>query len=150
MCHIWTHTLPGIPDSVRLTRHWIEAVLTDTPVDACATERTVYAASELAANAVRYTASGADGGTVGLRLLLGSSRLRLEVTDQGSTQVPMIHTPAPDDEHGRGLWLVHLRCLRLYCRGDASGRTVCVDIPWRTTPDHPNELGSPGHELTRT
>ena len=96
------------------------------------------------------TASGADGGTMSLRLLLGSARLRLEVTDQGSPDVPMIHTPNPDEEHGRGLWLIHLRCLRLYVRGDAQGHTVCVDIPWRTTPDHPDELGTPGHELTHT
>ena len=150
MCRIWEHTLPGHPDSVRRVRRWIEAVLDDTPVDSCATERTVYAASELATNAVRYTASGTEGGTMSLRLLLGSSRLRLEVTDQGGTQVPMIHTPNPDEECGRGLWLVHLRCLRLYVRGDAQGHTVCVDIPWRTTPDHPDELGTPGHELTHT
>ena len=54
MCRIWEHTLPGVPESVCRVRRWIEAVLTDTPVDACATEQTVYAASELATNAVRY------------------------------------------------------------------------------------------------
>lgn len=150
MCQMWEHTLPGTPEAVRAVRHWVETVLDDTPVDTCTTERVVYAASELATNAVRYTASGTAGGTVGLRLMLGTSRLRLEITDQGSPHAPMIYTPNPDDECGRGLWLVHLRCLRLYCRGDVSGRTVCVDIPWRTTPDDPDELGSPGHELVRT
>ena len=131
MDHIWTHILPGHLDSVRIVRRWIEAILDHTPVDACGTDRAIYAASELTTNALVHTASGQPGGTVGLQLLLGTSRLRVEVTDEGGPGQPIIRTPSPEAEHGRGLWLVKLQCEHLSCHGDKHGHTVCADLQWR-------------------
>jgi anti-sigma regulatory factor (Ser/Thr protein kinase) len=59
--------------------------------------------SELATNAVLHSASGADGGTFGVRVDVEPGAVAIAVLDQGPALVP---ARRPDGEGGRGLAVV--------------------------------------------
>ncbi|MFE7562105.1 ATP-binding protein [Kitasatospora sp. NPDC057500] len=74
---------------------------------------------ELFANAVQHCDAPSDR-LIEIRFALVNSRLRLEVHDAGSGR-PTLHTAAPDDEHGRGLFLVDELAERWGCCPRAGG-----------------------------
>jgi two-component sensor histidine kinase len=63
-------------------------------------------ADELAANAVRHTASGGTGGRLTLELALQRQTLRLTVIDEGGAAGKPYVNESETGEHGRGLRLV--------------------------------------------
>src|SRR5205823_5367068 len=77
----WERTYPGAVSQVRLVRAAVRSLLDGCP----AADDAVLVVSELAANAIRHSASGAPGGsfTVRLRHACGD-HVRAEVQDQGS------------------------------------------------------------------
>ncbi|MFC5219692.1 ATP-binding protein [Streptomyces coerulescens] len=95
--------LPAQRTSVRIARGFVSKGLTAwrLPVDLCADA--VLLVSELVTNAVRHTPSARILCGIGL---VANACLRLEVHDHGhATSLPPCE-PGPEEESGRGLFLV--------------------------------------------
>ncbi|MFC4560635.1 ATP-binding protein [Nocardiopsis mangrovi] len=107
----FTKRFAGAPDSIAEARHWLDGLLAPVSevagVPAEARANAVLMLSELATNAVRYTASGAVGGSFTVCVDLSPGTLRVRVQDGGSdTSTPRRLSAGPGDERGRGLVLV--------------------------------------------
>jgi anti-sigma regulatory factor (Ser/Thr protein kinase) len=120
----WRRLFPGEPVQLKAMRKWLEDLLPP-----CTARGDVVAvASELAANAVRHTASG-RGGQFSVELTWSAETVRLTVGDGGAPTWPVI-MEEPDEEHGRGLLLVQALSQAVDVSGDASGRLVTARLPW--------------------
>ena len=98
----------GTRETLHPMRAWLAERLTDSGLgDPSLTAKAVFMANELAANAIRHTASG-RGGTYSVMFRWSPCFLRIAVTDQGGTDtVPTAGTLAdPCAESGRGLALI--------------------------------------------
>jgi anti-sigma regulatory factor (Ser/Thr protein kinase) len=69
-------------------------------------EVAVLLVSELFSNSLRYSRSGAPGGTVTVAVTAGGGLVRVEVTDRSGPGVPHLRRDDSDTEGGRGLRLV--------------------------------------------
>ncbi|MBG0818679.1 ATP-binding protein [Planomonospora sp. ID82291] len=85
-------------------------------------------ADELAANAVRHTASGNDG-RFATEITWSGTLVRVAVTDGGASGEPHL-VDDPMAEHGRGLCLVKAISRQMGMSGDTRGRTVWAEIAW--------------------
>jgi anti-sigma regulatory factor (Ser/Thr protein kinase) len=85
----------------------------------------VLAVGELATNSVRH-----GGGRGVLRVWDGPGTVVCEVRDGGRLPDPLAgrRLPGPDEESGRGLWLVHQLCDLVQVRSSAGGTTVRVHV----------------------
>ncbi|MGW3075671.1 MULTISPECIES: ATP-binding protein [unclassified Kitasatospora] len=92
-------------ESTPLARYMLRAYLSGLPSGERYGDTAELILGELFANAVQHS-DAPDDRHVEVRFSLVSSRLRIEVHDAGSG-CPALHVPAPDDEHGRGLFLVN-------------------------------------------
>ena len=94
--------------------------------------------SELVANAVEHAHVPSDR-LIMARFELTGERLRIEVHDAGDRHPdtrPADHPPGPDEESGRGLWLVRQLsdCWGCHARTDAVGKAVwCTVAPVSST-----------------
>ncbi|MFF2659634.1 ATP-binding protein [Kitasatospora sp. NPDC058032] len=75
---------------------------------------------ELFANAVRHGDAPPDR-LIEIRFAVTTGRLRLEVHDAGTGRPALQPSTAPDDEHGRGLFLVNELSERWGCCPRAGG-----------------------------
>ncbi|MFD4660143.1 ATP-binding protein [Kitasatospora sp. NPDC058444] len=91
-------------ESTPLARYLLRAYLTGLPSGDRYRETAELLLGELFANAVQHS-DAPDDRHIEVRFTLINSRLKLEVHDAGSGH-PALRAPAPDDEHGRGLFLV--------------------------------------------
>src|SRR5436190_7629800 len=94
---------PGSGDQVGRARQFVGQVLGGCP----AADDAVLLTSELVTNAVTHTASG-RGGKVVVTVYRAGTRVRVEVRDDGSDQVPVVHAYGLAEESGCGLGLVEL------------------------------------------
>lgn len=93
----------GTPDQVREVRKFVR----DRFAGHAAVEAAVLAASELATNAIKHSASGSGGGVFLVHLTeLSAGHVAVLVTDQGGFRVPHAAVPGPCAESGRGLAVV--------------------------------------------
>lgn len=116
--------LPGEAWAVGVARSYLRELL--TAVRFRAWDDTVLLVSELAANAVRHSATGL-GGTMTITVAdLGDGEIRVEVRDDGSAgSAPVVGAGAdPDGESGRGLWLVSRLAADWGVEDHDAGRTV--------------------------
>lgn len=120
MGHI--RALPGIAASVPESRRWVRDILAEQAIGSVRRRADLeLIVSELATNAIRYTASGHPGGEYTLRLDLGAVSASVEVHDQGPTD----RRPAlADGESGRGLAAVAALAHRSGYRLDSTGGTA--------------------------
>lgn len=127
-------SFPGDLRSVARARACVRAALS-AHVPASVVDDAVLAASELATNAVRYTASGRPDGRYALAVSVLSGpageRVRVAVVDQGSEDVPRVASAAAmgtsDAPGGRGLGC--LACLGLVGWEDVpTGRRVWAEL----------------------
>jgi anti-sigma regulatory factor (Ser/Thr protein kinase) len=125
---------PGEPGQVRRVRAFAACALAGCP----AREALLTCVSELAANAIAHTASGA-GGVFTVEVVLPAPGVaRVAVTDAGAPHEPAIRYPdAPGDlqclaEGGRGLALVAACSSRWGYRDadEGAGRTVWAEATW--------------------
>jgi hypothetical protein len=127
---------PGRPAELGRLRRWLASLLPDAP----ARDDVVLVAVELAANAIKHTASGAGGYfTVEITCAAALGTVRVTVTDGGAAAGPVWPaSPDPLDGHGLGLQLVRALTAHSGASGDSGGRSVWAEVPW------PSGAGVPG------
>ncbi|MFJ9446202.1 ATP-binding protein [Kitasatospora sp. NPDC101235] len=106
-------------ESTPLARYLLRAYLSGLPSGDRYRDTAELLLGELFANAVQHSDAPADQ-HIEVRFALTGSRLRLEVHDAGSGH-PSVRTAAPDDEHGRGLYLVNELAERWGCASRPCG-----------------------------
>ncbi|MET9932184.1 MULTISPECIES: ATP-binding protein [unclassified Streptomyces] len=114
-------SLSHVRHAVRAARHHAGKVLTGWGVPSAVIDDAVVVISELVTNAALHT----DNGPVELHLLIEGRQLVIAVTDSCADSIE--HT-APredgDDDHGRGLAIVHALALASGCHRVAGGKRV--------------------------
>ncbi|MFJ9446640.1 ATP-binding protein [Kitasatospora sp. NPDC101235] len=106
-------------ESTPLARYLLRAYLSGLPAGDRYADTAELLLGELFANAVQHCDAPADR-HIEVRFTLVNSRLRLEVHDAGTAR-PALRTAAPDDEHGRGLFLVNELAERWGCASRPCG-----------------------------
>lgn len=97
---------PGRPDQVPQVREFVARRIRLHGCPEEAVREIVLCADELAVNAIKYTTSGQPGGRFVVTVRLADHTVRVEVTDAGPTESPLL---VEDDEFldgGRGLVLI--------------------------------------------
>jgi anti-sigma regulatory factor (Ser/Thr protein kinase) len=121
---LWRRAFPGQVRELRELRRWIDSLLPDCR----ARDDVLTVTTELAANAIRHTASGQDGSfAVGIARLRGV--VRIAVADGGAPSAPRI-VDDPDAEYGRGLIIVASLSVQFGQCGDERGRVVWADVAY--------------------
>jgi anti-sigma regulatory factor (Ser/Thr protein kinase) len=122
----WCRAFPGLPEQVAHARHFVAALVAGRgPVDDAA-----LIVSELAANAVRHTLSGAVGGWFLVVVSFGDGLVRIEVVDQGGERVPHLCDATSQEEGGRGLLLIASSAKDWGVKEWPEGRSVWADVAW--------------------
>ncbi|MFJ4189143.1 ATP-binding protein [Kitasatospora sp. NPDC089509] len=111
--------LDSCVESTPLARHLLRAYLAALPSGDRYRDIAELLLGELFANAVQHSAAP-DDRLVEVRFALVGNRLRLEVHDAGTGR-PSVRSATPDDEHGRGLFLVNELAERWGCCPRAGG-----------------------------
>ena len=119
-------TFTGSPREIRNVRDFVGRLLGGCPV----TDGVVLLASELATNAVRHTASGADG-TFCVLVQAAGGRVRVEVHDMGSVTAPAVRHSDSPRESGAGLTVVEAIASRWGFHGSQFGRVVWFEMDWQ-------------------
>ncbi len=131
----WRRTFPGRPCQVPEARRFVRFLLADSPFGQDA-EQVV---AELAANAVRHTASGRPYGTFVVEVVRKPEATRVTVYDSGQGAVPALTHPALLGEGGRGLPLVIALASRAGCQGTQShGHAVWAQFIGERLPTSPS------------
>lgn len=117
---------PGRPDQVACARRFVSRVLAPCP----AASDAVLLANELATNALQHSATGA-GGEFEVIACHGQGRVRVMVTDNGSSDVPALTPRAELATSGQGLTLVTALAARWGHHGNRRARTVWFEIDCR-------------------
>ncbi|MGP3998919.1 ATP-binding protein [Streptomyces sp. 8N706] len=112
--------LPGNPAACRRARVAVRGILADWDLEHH-THTAELLVSELVGNALLHA-----GGPLHLSVQ-HSHLLRCQVED-GSNRLPRLRSAAPDDEHGRGLELVHLMSRDWGVEYTARGKTVWFEL----------------------
>lgn len=94
--------LAGVPESVREARAMVRRRLGAGE----AAEAAALCVSELVTNAICYTRSGLPGGTFAVSVQPGPGGIMIRVRDAGARTLPVLASPEPGAEHGRGLAIV--------------------------------------------
>ena len=118
---------PGVRDQVARARLFVGDVLDGCPV----ADDAVLLTSELVTNAIAHTASG-RGGKVIVTVYRADTRVRVDVLDDGSDQVPVVHPVGEARESGFGLGLVELMADRWGHCGGRRSRVVWFMLEWKT------------------
>lgn len=105
----WRREFPGEEASVPAARDWARTLLAGR-VTPTLLHDVLLLLSEVVTNAVAHSDSGRmASGHVTVWIAHAATAVHVEVTDAGSaSSVPTVHVPDPDDESGRGLWLVEM------------------------------------------
>ncbi|MEV5570206.1 ATP-binding protein [Spirillospora sp. NPDC052269] len=121
----WRRTFGGRPDQVAAAREFARTLFAGTEC----LDLVEFAVGELAANTLRHTRSGEDGGWFGVELVYDDP-VYVAVTDNGGSSVPTIKEP--DDvwaESGRGLWALSQLAAKIGVEGcSRTGHLVWVEL----------------------
>lgn len=118
---------PGRASSVPQARRFVAGLLGG---DFGARDEVLLLVSEVAANAVRHSASG-DGGEFEVAVSVTGRLARVEVGDQGGASVPRLtgqDGPADVLTGGRGLRIVDALAAKWGHAGDELGRVVWFEV----------------------
>jgi anti-sigma regulatory factor (Ser/Thr protein kinase) len=118
---------PGSGDQVGRARRFVGQILGGCPV----LDEAVLLTSELVTNAITHTASG-RGGKVTVTVYRADTRVRVEVRDDGSDEIPVVRPHDEAGDSGYGLGLVELMAHRWGHRGGQRGRIVWFMLEWKT------------------
>lgn len=119
----WRRCFPAREISVPEARDWARALLAGR-VPPPLLDDTLLLLSEVVTNAVIHSDSArVPHGRVTVHITRTPGAIRVEVSDAGSaTGAPAVRTP--DDDGGRGLWLVDTIAAEWGCRQDETGGSV--------------------------
>ncbi|MFE4355994.1 ATP-binding protein [Kitasatospora sp. NPDC056800] len=106
-------------ESTPLARYLLRAYLSGLPSGHRYADTAELLLGELFANAVQHS-DAPDDRHIEIRFTLVNSRLRLEVHDACAAH-PTLRVATPDDEHGRGLFLVNELAERWGCTNRPGG-----------------------------
>jgi len=121
----------GQPAQVAQARRFVGRVLSAGVVaDVGLTADAVLLTSELAANAIKHTASG-QGGTFAVIIWPRPPAIRICVTDGGAPTGPSVAAPGPLTASGRGLAIVEALASQWGHHAGPSGRTVWFELSGR-------------------
>ena len=124
----WSRTFPATPGHVGHARAFPGAILASSSV----ADDARLCLSEIAANALTHSNSRHPGGQFVVEVSISSSRLRVEVHDEGGPWNP---TLAHDDASGRGLSLVSALASSWGRAGhEQSGWNVWFEIDYSSKP----------------
>jgi anti-sigma regulatory factor (Ser/Thr protein kinase) len=125
-------TFPAWPTSVPVARSYVTGLLEQVPPGICETAGLLV--SELATNVVRHT--DAASFVVDVEDLPGDGLLRVGVSDTGA-DLPVVRTPGPTAERGRGIQLVSVLADRWGARRARSGgeKTVWFELRYVPVPE---------------
>lgn len=136
LARTWQHVFPGTPDQLRSARAALRTFLDGCP----ATDDVALLVTELAANAIAYSASGRPGGTFTVRVgHVHGSHVRAEVQDAGSDWHGDIARSA---SRPHGLYLLLALAAAYGSDGIGRSRTVWFRLDERDG-QVPAELGRP-------
>jgi anti-sigma regulatory factor (Ser/Thr protein kinase) len=121
-----TRIFDGSPEEVRNVRDFVRQTIQGCP----AADDMILLASELAANAIRHTASGA-GGTFSVCVHVQDGWVRVEVHDLGSETAPSVRRSGSPAESGAGLRVVDAIADRWGFHGGQRGRVVWFEMGWQ-------------------
>ena len=126
-----SQSFPAWPTSVPGARSYVTGLLERVPPGICETAGLLV--SELATNVVRHT--DASSFVVDVEDLSGDGVLRVGVTDTG-TDLPVLRSPGPTAERGRGIQLVSVLADRWGARRARGGteKTVWFELRYRLEP----------------
>lgn len=113
----WSEVFPGDLAQLGRVREWVRDLCLPEPDDI------VLVASELAANTVRHTRSGADGGGFSVEVAHAGEWTRVVVGDQGNP------SSVPHVVGGHGLFVVQGITRDWGTVGDQDARYVWADVP---------------------
>lgn len=140
-----TLTIPGQPKHLHEARAFVARTLGPGCLRA---DEAVLLASELIGNAMQYSDSRRDGGTIIMNVIAIPGGVRIEVIDEGGPTLPNLSPighPQPDlAESGRGLQLVSMLSSRWAYSHDP-GRTVT----WCELDTSPSEQPADGQPLVQ-
>jgi anti-sigma regulatory factor (Ser/Thr protein kinase) len=125
-----SRTFPAWPTSVPVARSYVTDLLDRVPPAICQTAGLLV--SELATNVVRHT--DAAEFVVEVEDLPDDGLLRVGVTDTGR-DLPVLRTPGPTSERGRGIQLVSVLADRWGARRVRDGGRKTVWFELRYVPD---------------
>jgi anti-sigma regulatory factor (Ser/Thr protein kinase) len=114
--------LPARPDSLAPIRRRLRAWLARAGFDLDAAAEVVLAVSEACSNAIEHAYDASGPGTVLLRAQAGEGGLHLEVVDRGRWLVS-----EPNDERGRGLYLMRGLMDRVEVETDGEGTRIVLE-----------------------
>jgi anti-sigma regulatory factor (Ser/Thr protein kinase) len=121
---VWSKEFAGIPECLVEARQFTYAVLGDVE----GAHIVALVADELAANAIKHSASGEPGGEFVLRLAVFGDRCWVRVDDQGGPKAPALCAADEEDEAGRGLNIVSTLAAAWGFDGDENARSVWAEI----------------------
>ncbi|MFD0251364.1 ATP-binding protein [Streptomyces sp. NPDC127113] len=122
---VWGLTCPGFPEEVSRARRWTRDILRGSPL----ADDAELIVSELSANAILHTASGAASGSFHLALAVSPQVVALSVTDAGGTGIsPKVEHQDQDAEHGRGLGMVTALAHRVVVHNSQAGHTITAEL----------------------
>jgi anti-sigma regulatory factor (Ser/Thr protein kinase) len=117
----------GQPGQVVQARRFVRRVLAAGVLADGLAADAVLMTSELAANAIRHTASG-QGGTFAVTICPHPPAIRICVTDGGAPTGPSVASPGSLAASGRGLAIVDALVGRWGHHGGPGGRTVWFEL----------------------
>ena len=137
----WARAFPGTAENVRAARRFVTSLLNGSPF----AEDAALIVSELFTNSLLHSYSGKPGGMVTVQVSRWLFGVRIAVTDQGSSELPVIRDRGPAElaESGSGLYLV-CQLAELDWHDDASGRTVHATLGIRPQEHHERHLLAAG------
>ena len=128
-------TIPGRPTCLHAAREFIARTLGS---DHARLDTAVLLTSELVTNSVKHSESGRPGGTVTVTLLSVPDRIRVEVIDDGSENVPALRLGEAESpelaESGRGLQLAEFLSANWGYYRDTAGT-----VTWFELTEQPDE-----------
>jgi serine/threonine-protein kinase RsbW len=125
-----SRTFPAWPTSVPVARGYVVGLLDRVPRHVCETAGLLV--SELATNVVRHT--DAPEFVVDVQQDADAGLVTVGVTDAGSG-LPVLRSPGPTTEHGRGVRLVSVLASRWGARRTRGGREKTVWFELRYAPE---------------
>ncbi|RPK62657.1 Serine-protein kinase RsbW [Streptomyces sp. ADI96-02] len=133
--HCFSFPVPSTAYAVSVARHQVVAGVHGWgfPAEGDMVETLALVASELLTNAVQH----ASQGPISVTVRLTDDRVRIEVCDASSVR-PKAGLPGPDDEHGRGLFIVAALTLGHGVETTGSGKRCWAEIPAHTHPLRPD------------